>query len=273
MLPQITLPSLAQKTLDSLGTDCADRCLDPAHFANYPHTVQYCFNSRGFRDQEWPDNKDDLEQAVWCVGDGFTLGIGVPLEHSWPWLLQQSLDRRCINVSMYGASNTWISRTAQAISQALPNATVIVHWTYIQRREMSVSDALTGKWDRFYQTVKDHNWPPCGYQQRDQLPQPIKSEIQHCHGWQDLVFDNDRIITHTSFSLEENLANHAHCVSVLPSQTIQSGQPNWVPKFATTDMGVITIAQLDTARDGRHYDCDTAQQLVSQLALAINSRS
>ena len=76
----------------------------------YLHPITYNYNSRGFRDQEWPDSMTELREATWCVGDSFTVGLGSPVTHTWPNVLQQTLQKKTINVSMDGASNNLIAR-------------------------------------------------------------------------------------------------------------------------------------------------------------------
>ena len=72
------------------------------HFLSYDYPINYQHNSRGFRDSEWPN---DLDNIIWCVGDSFTKGLGAPVEHTWPSILQNKTNKRCLNVSINGASN------------------------------------------------------------------------------------------------------------------------------------------------------------------------
>jgi hypothetical protein len=112
--------------------DSAELCRDPKHYQSYPHKIEYRYNNRGYRDDAWPSN---VEQAIWCVGDSFTVGIGSPRQHTWPYLLQQALGQRTINISMDGASNDWICRRAQQIIDEIQPSVMIILWSYIHRRE------------------------------------------------------------------------------------------------------------------------------------------
>lgn len=263
MLENLVLPSRAGLVCEYSGMDSPDHCRDRQHFDNYAVPVSYCYNSRGFRDREWCD---DLASVIWCIGDSFTVGIGSPLEHTWPYILQQNSGRRVINISLDGASNSWICRTAQQILNEFPQARIVLHWSYIHRRELSVQDALIKKWKIFYQNVKDHDWPDCNYQDRHCLPESIQSEIQHCHGWQDLVYDDDRINQYINCSLQQDVINTEQCMQAMPAQVIQSCIPRWCPAVCTIDHpGLIHTPQLDRARDGHHYDILTAQWLVSRI--------
>ena len=71
---------------NTTGMDSPELCLDKEHYSNYKKKVEYQYNSRGFRDHEWPE---DLSDVIWCVGDSFTEGLGQPFGETWPCLLQE----------------------------------------------------------------------------------------------------------------------------------------------------------------------------------------
>jgi hypothetical protein len=135
ILQDLVIPSRQNLRLEYSGMDSLERCLNKDHFRNYPHHVEYVYNSRGFRDAEWPDSLDELKNAIWCVGDSFTVGIGSPEHYTWPQVLSSTTGRRCINISMDGASNTWISRRAQQIIKEVAPTHMVVLWSYFHRRE------------------------------------------------------------------------------------------------------------------------------------------
>lgn len=136
ILPEFSLEFRKNKVWEQSGLDSSDLCLDKTHFKNYPYKVNYHYNSRGFRDSEWPENFDDLRQSIWCVGDSFTVGIGSPLEHTWVNILQNVTGRRCINISMDGASNEWIVRkTLEIINVIDPIMPISLQYSYWHRRE------------------------------------------------------------------------------------------------------------------------------------------
>jgi hypothetical protein len=97
--------------------------------------IQYIFNSRGFRDAEWPDTTEELREAIWCVGDSNTIGVASALHNTWPHMLQSATGRRCINISMGGASNVWMARQICYILDQLSPTNLVVHWTYLHRTE------------------------------------------------------------------------------------------------------------------------------------------
>jgi hypothetical protein len=131
-LPKLQIPEQALQYYETSGLDTYECCFDKEHFANYPHDISYQFNTRGFRDIEWPDITTDI---VWCLGDSFTVGLACPVEHIWVNILRQHLDRKCINISMDGASNQYITRKAEYILQNVNPKHMIMHWSYFHRRE------------------------------------------------------------------------------------------------------------------------------------------
>lgn len=120
-----------------------EHCLDRRWFWQYPYSIDYCYNSRGFRDTEWPGSIQELKSCIWCLGDSFTLGIGQPWSHTWPQRLQHKTKKRIINVSLDGASNDWLCRTARQIYDVVQPDMMIIMWSFDSRREhqdQSLSD-------------------------------------------------------------------------------------------------------------------------------------
>jgi hypothetical protein len=135
ILQDLVLQSKVNLQCRFSGIDSLEKCLNKNYFLSYPHKVDYAYNSRGFRDSEWPESLDELKNAIWCVGDSFTVGLGSPYEFTWPQVLSAATGRRCINISMDGASNTWISRRAQQIVKEVAPTHMVVLWSYFHRRE------------------------------------------------------------------------------------------------------------------------------------------
>jgi len=117
------------------GIDHIDKCMDKTHFLSYPYNIDYRYNSRGFRDSEWPNSAAELQNSIWCIGDSFTVGLGAPMAHAWPNCLSDISNYRTINISMDGASNQWITRTTQKIIQEVDPKYVVIMWSYTNRRE------------------------------------------------------------------------------------------------------------------------------------------
>ena len=268
-LPELFLPSRAGKTLDYSGLDSKEHCLDLAHFNSYAWPVQYAHNSRGFRDAEWPDN---LSQVIWCVGDSFTVGLGAPAHHAWPAVLQRRVGRRCINVSMDGASNNWIARTALTILKEFPTADIVVHWSFLHRRELDDQQALQKKFDCFYNSVRDPSWPNCDVAEFDQLPQHIQLELTQVHGWNTDIFSDDRVTQYIYSDHNQDIENTKTCIQKLPSSVIHSHIPNWAPP-GTGINNIISTQQVDLARDGFHYDIKTSRLLVDKIMSVVACRA
>lgn len=134
ILPDTIIKSKANKILEYDGID-TPKILFPIKFN---HEISYRYNSRGFRDDEWPT--ENLQDCIWCIGDSFTVGIGVPYDHIWPQILQKKLQKRTINISLDGASNNWIARHACNIIKEIKPKYLVIHWSYLHRRELSLTE-------------------------------------------------------------------------------------------------------------------------------------
>jgi hypothetical protein len=116
---------------DYSGIDSLELCNNRQHFLNYSKKITYEYNSRGFRDTEWPE---DLSEVIWCVGDSFTVGVGQPHEETWPAMLQKKIGKRCINIGECGCSNDAISLRVNKIYDLYKPKLIIVMWSYLHRR-------------------------------------------------------------------------------------------------------------------------------------------
>lgn len=231
ILPDFVLRTRANQCWDQSGIDSLEKCFDQQHFLQYPHPVSYVYNSRGFRDSEWPDHVDQLKNAIWCVGDSFTVGLGSPYEHIWPQRLQQARGQRTINVSMDGASNNWIARRACAILQAICPCVMIIQWSYISRREKPDTSLMDEQ--RLLQSIN------CSTEEDIANTLHCIDQVQHSAG-------SCRII-------------HSFIPDFLPWKlkgTIESRVDGLV---------IPEIQRRDLARDGHHYDVLTSDQFVADL--------
>jgi hypothetical protein len=136
ILYDFVLPSRVNQCWQYSGIDSLEHCQNQQHFLNYPYPIMYQYNSRGYRDFEWPQTISELKNAIWCVGDSFTVGVGQPFEHTWPQVLAQTTGKRTINVSMDGASNDWIARKVQRIADVIDPIAIVVLWSYTHRGEL-----------------------------------------------------------------------------------------------------------------------------------------
>lgn len=120
----------AAQSFEFVGTDSPTRCIDIDKFQAHKKII-YSYNERGFRDDAWPENIDELKDSIWVIGQDMSLGIGLVREDTWIYKLSQLLDQRFINVSKESADNDWIEQTAINVITELAPKRVIVQWSRI----------------------------------------------------------------------------------------------------------------------------------------------
>jgi hypothetical protein len=229
-ISKLILPQFANRQFDYSGMDNLKGCLDQELFLRWPHPVNYKYNSRGFRDQEWPQ---DLNSAVWCFGDSFTVGIGSCFEHTWPQVLSQHSQRRVINVSMDGASNEWIARqVCDAYDLAQPRRMVLM-WSYLHRRENA--DNVQSDLDRRLHSVRS----------------TIIQDFENLRACRKQV--------------------HEHCAGASIIELIIPNFVNDAEQPGDFSPDVIRVEYLDRARDGHHFDIVTAEWVATQVQNLLNS--
>jgi len=282
ILPDFVLTSRANQICLYNGLDSIEQCPDKKHFESYPHDITYNFNSRGYRDQEWPTTLNELQNAIWCVGDSFTVGVGSPLTHTWPNILQQATQRRTINVSLDGASNMWIARKSRRIIEIVRPKNLIIHWSYISRREVDLDERIEQSWQDFYQSVADPSWPKCSWKDIDQLPSNIIDELTRVYGgWsENQIGDEDRRLMCINSTHEEDVENTIVLAKMLESlETETKIIHSFIPGFALNSkmfflqmpgQVIPEFDRLDLARDHHHYDIKTSQYFVNQIMSLLN---
>lgn len=284
ILPDLVLPNLSNKRFDHSGIDSQRHCLDPKHFASYPWDISYDYNSRGFRDAEWPSTAEQLKKSIWCVGDSFTVGIGSPRDHVWPTVLQKATGIRTINVSLDGASNNWIARQACYILTEIQPEIMIIHWSYLHRREGLQLLDNTQKYNFFtyYENVRGPDWPNISQiEQFTELPAHIQNELLsgHDRSWRHNITDDQLRLWHIKSDLQQDIENTQQCIDLVERnagkcQLVHSFIPGSGRRFHTefqTQSAVIDdFACLDRARDGHHYDIKTSECFVQQIQQVLN---
>jgi len=255
ILPDFVLPGRINQQCNYSGIDSKHN--------NYPHPITYQYNNRGFRDDPWPD---DLTDKIWCFGDSFTVGIGCPREHTWPYLLDNT-----VNVSLDGASNYWIARKAIKVLEEICPKTIVIQWSFIWRGENT----------------------NCNLSDEARRLQYYDLALSHA----DLLENFIKLVEQVESAGQSTRVIH----SFIPGWAIgDSVQAEWDklcgPDWPTTPMGTWTpqvelelaefkldkffkvyvellnriehvpeIARLDRARDNFHYDLLTAQAFVSSV--------
>jgi hypothetical protein len=279
ILPDFILPSRVNQCWTESGIDSLKDCYNKKHFKSYPHPIEYSYNSRGYRDDEWPIDLTELQNSVWCIGDSFTVGIGSPLKHTWTRILQQRTDQQVINVSMDGASNNWIARKAVEVLQRIKPKIIILHWSYTHRREYTVQEIVTARWKTYYNDIQDTTWPNCPPtpDQIDLLPGFIQDEMLKLHGhkWIRPISDEDLRMHHGNTTIDDDITNFYQCIRSVDSaatttKIIHSIIPGFHPTLLDTKQFSINsvipeFKIIDFARDHHHYDVKTATVFVNNI--------
>ncbi len=299
MLEDLSVPVYRSMRPPRLGMDTLMHCRSKTHYLRWRRPISYEFNSRGFRDREWPQ---DFSSVTWCVGDSETMGLGLPIDDTWPRQLESISSKPVIMVALLGAGNEWIRDAAMTILQSLPGAQVILHWSFLWRRQLPLDDprveaAINREWQQTWQIIRDQSWPRCDhYRDFDQLPKSLRLRCQKEFPASGEIFrfdgddatlrlvprsvDHFRTWRRTTWQPgddEEDLKLMLSCIDALPAQ--HSITHSWIPEAMTPTQqqqvlahcaqtqrrAVPPIKPRDWARDGFHYGVDTARDLAQIL--------
>jgi len=276
ILPDFILPSRVNQCWQYSGIDSIEHCLDKQHFKQYPYPITYNYNSRGFRDAEWPDTLEQLQNAVWCVGDSFTVGLGSPLEHTWAYQVGQQLEKRTINISMDGASNQWIARKTIDIIKNIAPTTIIIQWSYLHRYEIddpTLSDE--SRRGHFCPTNWDDEEKKLKFITLVKQIELAKQKTKIVHSFiPDLANTIDTKLCWSQISgpdwptcplnLEEFKALDSNIVNELVNDfelyNILKAHYTYVDQLYSNIKHIPEIQRLDWARDKHHYDLLTANK-------------
>jgi hypothetical protein len=293
ILSSLVLPSRVNQRWKFSAMDHINKCFDKHHFVSYPHEITYHYNSRGFRDQEWPESIEELENAVWCIGDSFTVGLGSSVERTWPVCLSKITGHRVINVSMDGASNEWISRTAEKIIQEIKPRYLAIMWSYTHRREHTDS-SLNDEQRRMH----------FGNQlQAESLDLAADwKNFLHCKEKIDLLTNSSVQFSIPAFHYDPDAVDIHACWDAVrdkdwPPAPNDLNDLNSLPDWILTEldkshnclkgiqqqltkymiMSPMQVDRLDIARDGHHFDLITAEWVATRaaqhLGLPTNSKN
>jgi len=233
----LIIPEKINNNLKYSGMDSPEY-IDEFYFKNYKKEINYQYNSRGFRDVEWPANLNDV---IWCIGDSFTVGIGQPHEETWPFLLQKNIKKRCLNLGEDGCSNDTISLRIKEIYKLYQPKLIIVMWSYLHRRRINNKNVhfdksnfgITEDLENFKKNFTDVN--------------TINCKIIN------LLIPNILV-------LDPKVKNFE-----LPTYILKKAN------FKDDDIKKInTIPQLDFSRDHHHFDIKTSEYIVNLLIKKIN---
>ena len=219
----------------STGIDTKELCADKLHFVSYKKQVHYLYNSRGFRDDEWPNDINQIYDNAWCIGDSFTVGLGQPQEEIWPYLLKDSIPELVFNVSLNGASNDWISRKTNYIIHHAKPKYIFIQWSYLHRREHS--DATRCDEDR----------------RLHYIPKDIIDSNKDQRDYENFVKNLNSIKNHATI-VHSFVPGFADNVDV-ENQIYSELEKRQLLYFKA-------VRPLDKSRDGHHYDIITAKKYV-----------
>jgi len=98
--------------------------------------ITYRWNTHGFRSDEFVNDGRD---SIIAIGDSCTIGIGCPVEHTWPHMLREKFpNTKLYNLGLAAASSDYVVRAiAKTIDVLCPRA-VFVQWPFISSREISI---------------------------------------------------------------------------------------------------------------------------------------
>lgn len=289
ILPSFVLPSRVNQTWTESGMDSLELCRNKQHFKSYPHKIEYKYNSRGYRDQEWPESITELQDAIWCFGDSFTVGLGNPEEHIWPNLLSQHVSKRCINVSMDGASNYWIYRKAREVIETINPKLIVIQWSYLHRFELPNTElpdedrrkqhnrdeftisAVAEEVDNFYKLFNDlgnldaiiHTIiPNSGFPDHT----TIHKMWNNVRGtsWPMTPPASISEFEQLPFFVSEEMLKMGVCEDVFAYAT-HNGSPEYIKVISK----LYSVEQLDYARDYHHYSINTAKKVVDYIIKSI----
>jgi len=147
MTPQHSNSSLANQEIDWYGTDLEKLYqknliknrsqLEQYNWIDRP--ITYKFNSHGFRADEF----DSPSSNVVFLGCSHTLGVGLPVESTWPYIVSSKLKLKNYNLGVGGSSNDTAFRLAYYLIKKLQPALVIFLSTERTRSELHIDEDQT----------------------------------------------------------------------------------------------------------------------------------
>lgn len=278
ILPDFILKSRMDQLWYESGIDTRISCLDKKHFDNYPYQITYEYNSRGFRDVEWPDS-NGLFNSIWCVGDSFTVGLGSPIGHTWPVLLKTASKRNTINISMDGASNDWIARKVLKILDVISPKNIVIQWSFLPRVESDEINLPDEERKKQYD-AGDPSFKRAfnNFKKNFLSIETAKSKTNIIHS-----FIPNAIALPDVTKIWDNIKG-TEWPSQMPTNLndLYSLQPFIISELVTVDQfenfeiyleyyellrntTMIEYSQIDHARDSFHYDIKTASKIVNEI--------
>jgi len=103
-----------------------------------PTEITYKFNKAGFRSDEFVDDGRD---CILSIGDSFTMCLGVPYEHTWPYILSQKIGGcKNYNLGLASAGGDYIVRTVSKTIEVLKPKAIFILWPSFITREIAIKN-------------------------------------------------------------------------------------------------------------------------------------
>jgi hypothetical protein len=288
ILPDFYHPSRANYTpTNEFGIDSLIFQDKKDHYLNFPYPITYQFNNRGFRDADWPLTPAELQDAIWCFGDSFTVGVGSMYEHIWPQVLQKNTGRRTINVSMDGASNQWIARKVDKVCREIIPSVIVIMWSYFQRRELpdhTKSDENRRDYGGRTSDIEDYyDFMSCVKQVNQYKESPTQimhftiPDAQSCSdlqlswdnfkgpSWPDICPKNTQEFNLLPAFIKDEIINLFDQDRYLQSLLEKN---DMFAEYKISEQ-IIEVPRLDLARDAHHFNVKTSEWVSTQILSKI----
>jgi hypothetical protein len=138
---------LPMDTLDRYQANLKTRYHDLEKHGWINSDFTYKFNSHGFRCEEFSN-----EPSIVFLGCSMTIGIGLPVHHTWPSLVANNLNLKCYNLGIGGSSNDTAFRLAYFWLEKIKPKLVVFCQTFSARMEIFSTNGIIGT---PAETVKD----------------------------------------------------------------------------------------------------------------------
>jgi hypothetical protein len=279
-MPLPNIQQWANRVSPTAGSDKLELCQDEAEYKEYPHSIEYRHNSRGFRDDEWPDTLEELTNAIWCVGDSYTSGIGVPAEHSWVNVLQEKTGRRCIRISIPAGSNSWMARQIKNIVDEVNPRDIVVQWSMLgdketpddtlsdlDRRDPTFGFGPHSEYNYEYQITNFRKVLDTVTQYKNLIHTFIpESGYRPSAGVWDKIKDASWPSAPSNFEeLEALPADIINELKYLHEENIYDVLSLTLLFDSWFEVSPIIVDKIDIGRDGSHYDIKTSTKFVNEL--------
>lgn len=100
--------------------------------------LEYKYNSYGFRSEEFDFNIKS--KPILFFGCSHTVGIGLHVEQTFPYIVSQKLNLPYYNLGVAGGANNTIFRLAHSYIPRLRPSKAVILYTYNERTEFALSE-------------------------------------------------------------------------------------------------------------------------------------